>query len=56
MRVGLCLSYAYHLAAGGLIVLVGTGVFVPCRLFAPRHGLIASGRRRLGYSEVVLQQ
>ncbi|QIQ01079.1 anchored repeat-type ABC transporter permease subunit [Streptomyces liangshanensis] len=53
---GLYLSYAYNLAAGGLIVLVVTGVFVLCWLFAPRHGLIASGRRRLGYSEVVLQQ
>ncbi|MEU6441640.1 anchored repeat-type ABC transporter permease subunit [Streptomyces sp. NPDC047046] len=38
--VGLYLSYTYNLAAGGLIVLVVTGVFVLCWLFAPRHGLL----------------
>ncbi|MFI9616514.1 anchored repeat-type ABC transporter permease subunit [Streptomyces sp. NPDC052023] len=43
--VGLYLSYAYNLAAGGLIVLVVTGVFVLCWLFAPRHGLLTA---RLG--------
>ncbi|MFE7628193.1 anchored repeat-type ABC transporter permease subunit [Streptomyces sp. NPDC057509] len=44
--VGLYLSYAYNLAAGGLIVLVVTGVFILCWLLAPRHGLLAAGRRR----------
>ncbi|MYQ50142.1 MULTISPECIES: anchored repeat-type ABC transporter permease subunit [unclassified Streptomyces] len=44
--VGLYLSYAYNLAAGGLIVLVVTAVFVLCWVFAPRHGLLAAGRRR----------
>jgi manganese/iron transport system permease protein len=41
---GLYLSYYYNLAAGGLIVLVVTALFVLAWLFAPRHGLIA--RRR----------
>ncbi|MFI9494324.1 anchored repeat-type ABC transporter permease subunit [Streptomyces halstedii] len=44
--VGLYLSYACNLAAGGLIVLVVTAVFVLCWVFAPRHGLLAAGRRR----------
>lgn len=47
--IGLYLSYIYNLAAGGLIVLVVTGFFVLCWVFAPRHGLIAGIRkRRLG--------
>ncbi|MEU1299602.1 anchored repeat-type ABC transporter permease subunit [Streptomyces shenzhenensis] len=44
--VGLYLSYAYNLAAGGLIVLVVTAVFILCWLLAPRHGLLATRRRR----------
>ncbi|SFE46052.1 manganese/iron transport system permease protein [Actinacidiphila alni] len=44
--VGLYLSYTYNLAAGGLIVLVATGVFVACWFLAPRHGLLAGLRRR----------
>ncbi|MFD4790255.1 anchored repeat-type ABC transporter permease subunit [Streptomyces sp. NPDC058459] len=43
---GLYLSYTYNLAAGGLIVLVVTAVFVLCWLFAPRHGLLTRGRHR----------
>jgi manganese/iron transport system permease protein len=39
--VGLYLSYALDLAAGGLIVLVVTGVFVVTWFVAPRHGLVA---------------
>jgi len=39
--VGLYLSYALDLAAGGLIVMVATAVFAVCWLLAPRHGLIA---------------
>ncbi|WP_349239795.1 anchored repeat-type ABC transporter permease subunit [Patulibacter sp. SYSU D01012] len=42
--VGLYLSYGLNLAAGGLIVLVATGVFVLCAVLGPRHGLV--GRRR----------
>lgn len=45
--LGLYLSYAFDLAAGGLIVLSLTGVFVLCWLFAPRHGLV----RRPGRSQ-----
>ncbi|MEU6854043.1 anchored repeat-type ABC transporter permease subunit [Actinacidiphila alni] len=44
--VGLYLSYTYNLAAGGLIVLVATAVFVACWFLAPRHGLLAGLRRR----------
>ncbi|MFJ6070899.1 anchored repeat-type ABC transporter permease subunit [Streptomyces sp. NPDC093065] len=44
---GLYLSYAFNLAAGGLIVLVVTAVFIVCWLFAPRHGLL-TGRSRRG--------
>ncbi|QKW17775.1 anchored repeat-type ABC transporter permease subunit [Kitasatospora sp. NA04385] len=43
---GLYLSYAWNLAAGGLIVLVVTAVFLLCWAFAPRHGLLAGLRRR----------
>lgn len=43
---GLYLSYAFNLAAGGLIVLTTTAAFVACWLFAPRHGLLT---RRLRY-------
>ncbi|MFI6080269.1 anchored repeat-type ABC transporter permease subunit [Streptomyces sp. NPDC051217] len=43
---GLYLSYALNLAAGGLIVLVVTGVFVLCWLLAPHHGLLMSRRHR----------
>ncbi|MET9880027.1 anchored repeat-type ABC transporter permease subunit [Actinacidiphila glaucinigra] len=44
--VGLYLSYAYNLAAGGLIVLVVTAVFILCWLLAPRHGLLVARRGR----------
>jgi len=37
---GLYLSYWLNLAAGGLIVLVATALFLLCWLFAPRHGLL----------------
>ena len=43
--LGLYLSYAFDLAAGGLIVLSLTGVFLLCWLFAPRHGLLRRPRR-----------
>jgi len=43
---GLYLSYHLNLAAGGLIVLVATAIFVLCFLLAPRHGLLLRGRRR----------
>jgi manganese/iron transport system permease protein len=43
--VGLYLSYTYNLAAGGMIVLVATAVFLACWCFAPRHGLISRVRR-----------
>jgi manganese/iron transport system permease protein len=43
--IGLYLSWQLSLAAGGLIVLVATGIFLLCWLFAPRHGLLT---RRLG--------
>jgi manganese/iron transport system permease protein len=48
--VGLYLSYWLNLAAGGLIVLVVTGIFLLCWLLAPRHGLITrrTTRRRRG--------
>ncbi|MEU4448708.1 anchored repeat-type ABC transporter permease subunit [Actinosynnema sp. NPDC050801] len=43
--LGLYLSYALDLAAGGLIVLTLTAVFLLCWLFAPRHGLLTRTRR-----------
>lgn len=45
---GLYLSYSFELAAGGLIVLVATGVFLLCWLFAPRHGVLGGRLRRRG--------
>ncbi|MFJ6216859.1 anchored repeat-type ABC transporter permease subunit [Streptomyces sp. NPDC092296] len=45
---GLYLSYRWNLAAGGLIVLVVTAVFLVCWLCAPRHGLLAGLRRGRG--------
>jgi manganese/iron transport system permease protein len=38
--LGLYLSYYLNLAAGGLIVVVLTGVFVLAGLLSPRHGLL----------------
>jgi len=49
--LGLYLSYALDLAAGGLIVLSLTGVFVLCWLFAPRHGLLRRSNRRQSTSD-----
>jgi manganese/iron transport system permease protein len=43
---GLYLSYTFNLAAGGLIVLVVTGLFLVSWLLAPKHGLIRRTRRR----------
>jgi manganese/iron transport system permease protein len=43
---GLYLSYAFNLAAGGLIVLVVTGFFLLCWCFAPRHGFVFRLRLR----------
>ncbi|WP_035696820.1 anchored repeat-type ABC transporter permease subunit [Glycomyces tenuis] len=43
---GLYLSFYYNLAAGGLIVLVITGLFLLAWLFAPRHGLLTRRRAR----------
>jgi manganese/iron transport system permease protein len=43
---GLYLSYGFNLAAGGLIVLVTTAIFLVCWCLAPRHGLIAKLRAR----------
>ncbi|GLH95832.1 anchored repeat-type ABC transporter permease subunit [Phytohabitans aurantiacus] len=43
---GLYLSYWFNLAAGGLIVLVTTGIFLLSWGFAPRHGLLARIRAR----------
>ncbi|WP_079153314.1 anchored repeat-type ABC transporter permease subunit [Streptomyces malaysiensis] len=48
--LGLYLSYAYNLAAGGLIVLVVTGVFIVCWLLAPRHGLLTARTHRRGHA------
>lgn len=45
--VGLYLSYAFDLAAGGLIVLVVTGVFLLTWVFAPKHGFAARARAQL---------
>ncbi|HET6704469.1 anchored repeat-type ABC transporter permease subunit [Amycolatopsis sp.] len=42
--IGLYLSYWLNLAAGGLIVLVATALFLVCWLFAPRHGLFGKVR------------
>jgi manganese/iron transport system permease protein len=42
--VGLYLSYAFDLAAGGLIVLVATAFFLLAWFLAPRHGLVARMR------------
>ncbi|WP_035955862.1 anchored repeat-type ABC transporter permease subunit [Kitasatospora sp. NRRL B-11411] len=50
---GLYLSYAWNLAAGGLIVLVATAVFLLCWTFAPRHGLLAGLRRRAAAASTV---
>lgn len=38
--LGLYLSYHYDLASGGLVVVVLTGLFAVCWLFAPRHGVV----------------
>jgi manganese/iron transport system permease protein len=38
---GLYLSYTINLATGGLIVVIISGIFFSCWLFAPRHGLLA---------------
>lgn len=50
--VGLYLSYALDLAAGGLIVLVVTALFLLAWLLAPKHGLVsrlrANGRLPVG--------
>ncbi|ATE55909.1 anchored repeat-type ABC transporter permease subunit [Actinosynnema pretiosum] len=43
--LGLYLSYAFDLAAGGLIVLALTGIFLLCWFFAPRHGVLSRLRR-----------
>lgn len=43
---GLYLSYYYDLAAGGLIVVVLTAVFLVAWLAAPRHGLLSRVWRR----------
>jgi manganese/iron transport system permease protein len=40
------LSYAFDLAADGLIVLVVPGVFLVTWYFAPKHGLVAKIRAR----------
>ncbi|MBB5922105.1 manganese/iron transport system permease protein [Actinoalloteichus hoggarensis] len=44
--LGLYLSFAFNLAAGGLIVLVATAFFLLSWLFAPRHGLLRRARHR----------
>ncbi|MEU6857543.1 anchored repeat-type ABC transporter permease subunit [Glycomyces sp. NPDC046736] len=44
---GLYLSFYYDLAAGGLIVLVITGLFLLAWLLAPRHGLLTRRRSAL---------
>ncbi|ACU38599.1 anchored repeat-type ABC transporter permease subunit [Actinosynnema mirum] len=43
--LGLYLSYAFDLAAGGLIVLALTGIFLLCWFFAPRHGVLSRLRQ-----------
>ncbi|MFC0623673.1 anchored repeat-type ABC transporter permease subunit [Kribbella deserti] len=50
---GLYLSYAFNLAAGGLIVLTATAVFIACWVFAPRHGLVPNHHRRRRATGVV---
>jgi manganese/iron transport system permease protein len=47
--LGLYLSYASDLAAGGLIVLTLTAIFLLCWFFAPRHGLLTRNRRVRGH-------
>jgi manganese/iron transport system permease protein len=49
---GLYVSFHYNLAAGGLIVLVITGIFLLAWVFAPRHGLVSrwAGRRSAAVS------
>lgn len=44
--VGLYLSYHYDLAAGGMIVLVLTGMFLLAWLAAPKHGLLWKRRAK----------
>ncbi|MEZ3160711.1 anchored repeat-type ABC transporter permease subunit [Microbacterium sp. BWT-B31] len=46
--IGLYLSWSLDLPAGGMIVLVATGVFLLSWLLAPRHGIVvrATGRYR----------
>lgn len=44
--VGLYLSWAIDIPAGGTIVLVATGMFLIAYVLSPRHGLIA-GRRKV---------
>ncbi|MFD7659114.1 anchored repeat-type ABC transporter permease subunit [Actinosynnema sp. NPDC059797] len=49
--LGLYLSYAFDLAAGGLIVLTLTAIFLLCWFLAPRHGLLARTRRTAAPAE-----
>ncbi|GAB3948113.1 anchored repeat-type ABC transporter permease subunit [Kribbella albertanoniae] len=50
---GLYLSYAFNLAAGGLIVLTATAVFIACWVFAPRHGLLSRRTSRAHATKAV---
>ncbi|WP_248783943.1 anchored repeat-type ABC transporter permease subunit [Actinoalloteichus caeruleus] len=50
--VGLYLSYALDLAAGGMIVLTATVTFLVCWFLAPRHGLVSRWRARSRPSQV----
>jgi manganese/iron transport system permease protein len=51
---GLYLSYTFNLAAGGLIVLVVTGLFLISWLLAPKHGLISRRRAHTRSPEPVV--
>jgi manganese/iron transport system permease protein len=43
---GLYISYYTDLAAGGMVVLAATSIFVLTYLFAPNHGVVAGYRQR----------
>lgn len=50
--VGLYLSWAVDLPAGGSIVLTVTAVFLLTWLFAPRHGAVTSRLRQPASSPI----
>ena len=53
--VGAYVSYFLDGATGGLIVTLQTLVFLAAFVFAPKHGMLAARRRRVGRGDAVGQ-